>query len=42
VHIVQRDDTLFLMTMHPTDRGVTTEYFVQVGGIVRGLLQERG
>jgi hypothetical protein len=31
VQLVRGDHTLFVLTTHPTYRGVTTEYFVQVG-----------
>ena len=41
-HISRSEGTLFVMTMHPTYRGMTSEYFVRVGGIVReGLDQQR-
>ncbi len=31
LHLVRTNDTLFAMTMHPTYRGITTEYFVKAG-----------
>lgn len=42
VHIIRSEGTLFVVTMHPTYRGVTSEYFVRAGSSVRGLLEQDG
>ena len=42
VHILRVDGTIFVMTIHPTYRGVTSGYFVRVGGMMRALLGDRG
>jgi hypothetical protein len=33
-----KDSTLFVITRHPVDRGVTNDYFQQVGRLIRGAL----
>ena len=34
VQMIKTSDTLFVMTKHPTYRGVTTEYFVKAGAAI--------
>ena len=39
VQMIRTDDTLFVMTKHPTYRGVTTDYFVKGGVAISRALR---
>jgi hypothetical protein len=37
LHVIKQEHTLFAMTMQPTYRGVTTQYFIQAGAAIGEL-----
>ena len=41
VQMIKTNDTLFVMTKHPTSRGVTTDYFVKAGVAVSSAVRNQ-
>ena len=39
IRLLKTGDTVFVMTRHPVYRGITTDYFVEAGGLVAAALR---